>query len=183
MAHLDTYWHGELCAIWLVVTIIMWGVVVTCSRTGTRSGADETPTSLSYENTGVSESVYLLSFCLVTGFHLAHTESLVIPCFGHLMWGLRGQSLGMIDKANKSAEGTSGLSLGPVGGEGLRPEVLWYLGLASVLSFLFFGFVLHLASQVAIRHWVLYQTFFKMPLWAFFMFWVWAPQVPLQTHA
>lgn len=35
----------------------MWGAVVTCSKTGTRSGADEMPTNHRYENTEVSESI------------------------------------------------------------------------------------------------------------------------------
>lgn len=40
--------------------------MVTCSRTGTRLGADDRTTGLRYENTRTSESVQPSQFCLVT---------------------------------------------------------------------------------------------------------------------
>lgn len=40
-----------------VITIFIWGAVVTCSRTGTDLEADEMPIDLRYENTRVPESV------------------------------------------------------------------------------------------------------------------------------
>lgn len=39
-----------------------WGLVVTCSRTGSWSRVDETPTILRYESPGVSESTRLTKF-------------------------------------------------------------------------------------------------------------------------
>jgi len=42
----------------LVVTILMWDVVVTCSRKGTGWGIDETLTVLRYGSTKVSESTW-----------------------------------------------------------------------------------------------------------------------------
>lgn len=58
--------------------------MVTCSRTGTRSGTDETPMGLSYENTGISESIYLLSFLSGNMIPLGPHR---IPCYS-LLWTL-----------------------------------------------------------------------------------------------
>lgn len=50
-----------------------WGVVVMCSRTGTRSGVDERPTIPRYENFwGFLNLLNLCGFYLVTQFHLFH---------------------------------------------------------------------------------------------------------------
>ena len=63
-----------------MVMMFTWGVVVTCSRTGTRLGTDKALTGLKYENTGLSESVQPSQFFLFV-FVFVVVVVVVLFCF------------------------------------------------------------------------------------------------------
>ena len=68
-----------------VVMMFTWGVVVTCSRTGTRLGTDKALTGLRYENTGLSESVqpsqFFVCFCFLLLLLFCFLFYFVLFCF------------------------------------------------------------------------------------------------------
>ena len=69
-----------------VVMMFTWGVVVTCSRTGTRLGTDKALTGLRYENTGLSESDQPSQFFCLFLFFVVVVLFFVLFCFVLFLW-------------------------------------------------------------------------------------------------